>query len=139
MARVFLPCCYGYATTIRRAQGCGYHHGCIYFVLKKKPAARGYGYVAVSRFTSKKGCYLYGKLRRTDLLPVGEEREDEVLKRGYLTESSGDDCERGLQYVGMGSADPFNEEGMTSGENAQLSIDYGEEYELMDRADPFDD
>ena len=27
----FLPCCYGYATTIRRAQGCGFAHGCLYF------------------------------------------------------------------------------------------------------------
>ena len=27
----FLPCCYGYATTIRRAQGADLYHGCIYF------------------------------------------------------------------------------------------------------------
>ena len=26
----FLPCTYGYATTIRRAQGATYHHGCIF-------------------------------------------------------------------------------------------------------------
>ena len=26
----FLPCCYGYATTIRRAQGADLYHGCIY-------------------------------------------------------------------------------------------------------------
>ena len=35
---------------------------------------RGYGYVAVSRFKKRSGVYVYGKLRRTDFLPVGEDR-----------------------------------------------------------------
>ena len=68
---VFLPCCYGYATTIRRAQGASLDMGCIYFDQHKHAAGRGYGYVAVSRFRSRRGCHLYGKLRRTDFLPVG--------------------------------------------------------------------
>ena len=34
---------------------------------------RGYGYVAVSRFKRRAGVHLYGKLRRTDFLPVGED------------------------------------------------------------------
>ena len=80
---VFLPCCYGYATTIRRAQGLSLPLGCIYFDQLKHSAGRGYGYVAVSRFKTQAGCHLYGKLRRTDFLPVGEEKEDEVLQRGY--------------------------------------------------------
>ena len=42
---------------------------------------------------------MYGRLRRTDFLPVGEEKEDEVLERGYDSEDSGDDCERGLEYA----------------------------------------
>ena len=29
--QVFLPCCYGYATTIRRVQGASLHDGCLYF------------------------------------------------------------------------------------------------------------
>ena len=29
--RAFLPCTYGYASTIRRCQGSTLHHGCIYF------------------------------------------------------------------------------------------------------------
>ena len=78
---VFLPCCYGYATTIRRAQGADLSLGCIYMD-HKFPAGRGYGYVACSRFKTRAGCFLYGKLRRTDFLPVGEEQEDEVLERG---------------------------------------------------------
>ena len=114
--RRFLPCCYGYATTIRRAQGCGFHHGCIYFDLKRYPAARGYGYVAVSRFVSRKGCYLYGKLRRTDFLPVGEEKEDEVLERGWDSVTSSDDSEHGYsENIGSSSlAAPAEEEGTSS-------------------------
>ena len=71
--RCFLPCTYGYATTIRRAQGATYRHGCIWFD-HTYPAERGYGYVAASRFKSKKGIYLFGKVRRTDWLPVRESK-----------------------------------------------------------------
>ena len=76
---VFLPCCYGYATTIRRAQGTSLQMGALYFNQRKFPAGRGYGYVGISRFRSRHGCYLYGKLRRTDFLPVGEDQEYEAL------------------------------------------------------------
>ena len=38
----FLPCCYGYATTIRRAQGASLDIGCLYFDQKKHMAGRGY-------------------------------------------------------------------------------------------------
>ena len=72
--RCFLPCTYGYATTIRRAQGGTYTHGCIYFDHSRPPAS-GYGYVAVSRFRSKGGIYLYGKVRRTDWRPVRTDRD----------------------------------------------------------------
>ena len=91
----FLPCCYGYATTVRRAQGASLDHGCVYFDQKWHHAGRGYGYVAVSRFKTRAGVFLYGKLRRTDFLPVGEEKEDEVLERGWESLSSSDE-ERGI-------------------------------------------
>ena len=51
----FWPCCDGYATTIRRAQGCGFYRGCIYFDLSKRHAAKVYGYVAESRLKTKQG------------------------------------------------------------------------------------
>ena len=35
---VFLPCCYGYATTVRRAQGASLALGCIWFNQKRFPA-----------------------------------------------------------------------------------------------------
>ena len=81
---IFLPCCYGYATTIRRAQGASLDQGCLYFDQKKYAAGRGFGYVAASRFKSRAGCCLYGRLRVTDFLPVGEPKETEVLQRGFL-------------------------------------------------------
>ena len=78
----------------------------------------------MSRFKTKHGCYLYGKLRRTDFLPVGDEREDEVLERGVLLASSASDSEGsmsgGMQYVGQSSLAGDIEEGMTYGDNEPL-------------------
>ena len=62
--------------------------GCIYMDQRKRAAGRGYAYVAVSRFQSRAGCHWFGKLRRSDFLPVGEEKEDEVLERGFESEST---------------------------------------------------
>ncbi len=107
---VFLPCCYGYATTVRRAQGADLFHGCIYFEQKKRVATRGYGYVACSRFKSREGCYVLGKLRRSDILPAGPEKAGEILERGYDSVSSSDDEGKGLEYAcadqGEYDADP---------------------------------
>ena len=77
--------------------------GCLYFNQHKYPAARGYGYVGVSRFRSRAGCFLYGKLRVTDFLPVGEPKEDEVTERGYLSASvASDDDDFGMEYAFQG-------------------------------------
>ena len=65
----FRPCTYGYATTIRRAQGATDRHGSLWFD-HVHPPERGYGYVGASRFKSKSGIYLHGQIRRTDWLPV---------------------------------------------------------------------
>ena len=88
---IFLPCCYGYATTIRRAQGASLDLGCIWFDQRRHHAGRGYGYVGVSRFKTRAGCFLYGKLRVTDFLPVGEAKDDELLERGVQSETSDED------------------------------------------------
>ena len=95
----FLPCCYGYATTIRRAQGASLSMGCIYFDQKYRCAGRGYGYVAASRFRTRGGCYLYGHKRRTDFLPVGGEDTEEVLERGYESKSDEDEDGPGTEYA----------------------------------------
>ena len=40
-------------------------------------------------------CYWYGKLRRTDFLPIGPDRDDEVFERGSESADSDseEDCE----------------------------------------------
>ena len=123
----FLPCCYGYATTIRRAQGADLYAGCLYFN-GKKPAARGYGYVGCSRFKSRAGCFLYGKLRCSDFLPFGEEKEDEVLERGYYSLSSDDEEGRGREYLGGQEwnepEDASDAEVSQFAGNALLSVDF---------------
>ncbi len=58
--QLFLPCCYGYATTVRKAQGASLDQGCIFFDQKRRAAGRGYGYVAVSRFKTGAGCFVFG-------------------------------------------------------------------------------
>ena len=112
--RRFLPVAYGYATTVRRAQGASLDMGCIYFDQKRRAAGRGYGYVAVSRFKSRAGCFLYGKLRTTDFLPVGE---GEIPERGVLSEGT-DTEEEGIEFVGSAGTDAdFSVEGMVIADN----------------------
>ena len=85
--KVFLPCCYGYATTIRRAQGSSLHLGALYFD-HCFPPERGYGYVGASRFRSSAGLYFYGRIRRSDWLPVGAPKPDQVTRRSAASLSS---------------------------------------------------
>ena len=101
----FLPLTYGYATTVRRAQGASLDMGCIYFDQKRRAAGRGYGYVAVSRFKAREGCYLYGKVRQSDFLPVGDGTKSEITERGVLSESA-DSEEEFMETIGAGS-DPY--------------------------------
>ena len=66
--RSVLPCSYGYATTIRKAQGASLSAGCLFFD-HSYPASRGYGYVGASRFRNKAGLFYFGCIRRSDWLP----------------------------------------------------------------------
>ena len=126
----FLPCCYGYATTIRRAQGADIVHGAIWMDNKYHPAARGYGYVGISRFQSRSGVYLFGKLRRSDFLPVGPDLESEQLERGYHSVDSDSEDGAGLEYAHSAAAaedgDSDNSDGIDEGVgNALLAVDFG--------------
>lgn len=71
----FLPCTYGYATTIRRAQGSSLGLGALYFD-HCYPPERGYGYVGASRFRIAERIYHFGCIRRTDWLPVCKNQDD---------------------------------------------------------------
>ena len=57
---------------------------------------------------------MYGKLRRTDFLPVSHEMDDEVLERGWDSVTSSSDSEHGQQYVGRSALAGFEEDGMDS-------------------------
>ena len=46
----FLPVCYGYATTIRRAQGASLDLACIWFNQKRLPAGPSFGYLVPTMY-----------------------------------------------------------------------------------------
>ena len=115
----FLPCVYGYATTVRRAQGADLDLGCVFFD-QRRPAGRGYGYMGVSRFRTRGGCYLYGKAQRTDFLPVGPNRDDEVLERGYDSVSTEEGEGADLEYAYASSEDEEVDRDLTAGSAACL-------------------
>ena len=121
--QIFLPCSYGYGSTIRRSQGADLDLGCIYFD-QKMPAGRGYGYVAVSRFKSRAGCFLYGKMRRTDFLPVGEVQTDEVLERDIESQSSDEDDGCGLEYAFSEGDECISELGDEDGDSGHQLVDF---------------
>ena len=95
--------------------------GCLYFDQAHHHAGRGYGYVGASRFRSREGCFLYGRIRRTDFLPVGEPQEHEVTERGIESESSDEDdvpkCNWGNALSGrMGGYDDDGDSNSSEGE-----------------------
>ena len=77
--QMHLPCTYGYGMTIRRSQGSTLDAGCMYFD-HCYPPERGYGYVGVSRFRFKAAIYHYGRIRRTDWLPVKTSIDDQMVR-----------------------------------------------------------
>ena len=92
--RSFVPCVYGYAITVRKAQGATLDKVVLYFDLFK-PNPRGFAYVGGSRVRSMSGLYYFGTIRRSDWLPVGGPGEPiEQEGRGVLSEDdeSDDDC-----------------------------------------------
>ena len=108
----FLPCTYGYASTIRRAQGSSLAMGCSYFD-HCYPPERGYGYVGAFRFRSADGLFLYGKVRRTDWLPVGEPMSMEQLHRGAESmseDSDFDEQDRELELLYDNEDDEYDQE-----------------------------
>ena len=84
--RPFLPVTYGYAMTMRKAQGSTLDIVVLWFD-HCYPADRGYGYVGASRVREARLLALMGKVRRTDWLPVGE-NEGEQLRRGSDSEDT---------------------------------------------------
>ena len=89
--RKFLPVAYGYATTMRRAQGATLEGVGLWF--DRRLPDRGYAYVGVSRAKLRDSVFHVGKLRQTDWLPVGEPTEDEHTRLSIFSESSNNEEE----------------------------------------------
>ena len=104
--RHVFPCAYGYATTIRKAQGASLAAGCLYFD-HCYPSERGYGYVGASRFRSKDGIFYYGTLRRSDWLPR-QTSEDQQVVRSMDSES--EDSRDAANESEYGSSDGSSED-----------------------------
>ncbi|CAJ1358990.1 unnamed protein product, partial [Effrenium voratum] len=81
----FMPCVYGYALTIRRAQGSTLD--CAILRFDKKRPDRGYAYVAASRVRSADRLILMGPVRRTDWLPVGKDDGSQQIFPSSLSDS----------------------------------------------------
>ena len=80
--------------------------------------------VACSRFKSRAGCFVYGKVRRSDFLPVGEELEEEVLERGYDSVSSDDSDGAGLEYAFENQSDDGSEVSVGGAANMLEAVDF---------------
>ena len=103
--KIFMPYTYGYAMTMRRAQGSTLDMACLWFN-HSFPPDRGYAYVGASRVRNHRDLYLMGKLRRTDWLPVGDgEDRDEQLRRGSESVDTPVDSEMGSDDYGASEKD----------------------------------
>lgn len=108
----FVPLCYGYAMTMRRAQGSTLDLVGLWFD-HCHPADRGYAYVGASRVRTAAGLYLVGKIRRTDWLPVGGCADSEQLRRGYESATTDEDSSAASEDQGASessSEDPGESE-----------------------------
>ena len=83
----FLPVAYGWATTMRRAQGATLEKVGLWF--DRRVPDRGYAYVGLSRAKRQADVYLLGKVRRTDWRPVnGEDDPEEQNRPSALSDST---------------------------------------------------
>ena len=88
--QMFLPVAYGWATTIRRAQGATLGRVGLWF--DRRVGDRGYAYVGVSRAKLKADVYHLGQIRRTDWRAVGGENDPaEQSLPSVLSDSTGSD------------------------------------------------
>ena len=72
---------------------------------------------------------MYGKLRRSDFLPAGEEKPDEVLERGYYSLDSEDDEGCGLEYAFQTNAFDDLVEGEDEGRASNDFLEKGNDLE----------
>ncbi len=113
--KTFVPFCYGYAMTIRRSQGSTLEQVGLWFD-HKYPADRGYAYVGASRVRRAIDLWLIGKVKRSDWLPVGEEKEQEQARRDHLSETTSSNSEFGSEDQGDSDDEGDEDQGATTSE-----------------------
>ena len=129
----FLPCVYGYAMTTRKAQGSSVDYAVLYFDLFK-PAPRGFAYVGASRVRRSAGLFYFGKIRRSDWLPVNGDPMHEQPDRG---DDSNDSSESGRAPSIDESSD--DDGGLSMGEDSGMDSMAGSvASDIFDLADPHD-
>ena len=133
--RVHLPCAYGYATTIRRAQGSSLDAGALYFD-HCYPPERGYAYVGASRFRSGAGIFHFGPIRRSDWLPVGGGGDDEQIYRGVESESE-DEQDEENEMLYSGSEGGLSEDDAVSDAGGIPLVDIDSDGDDCDLSFPF--
>ena len=84
--RRYLPVAYGYATTMRRAQGATMD--AIGLLFDRRMPDRGYAYVGTSRAKLSSMVFHLGRIRQTDWLPVGGTASEEHTCLSALSDSS---------------------------------------------------
>ena len=115
----YLPCTYGYATTMRRAQGASHDYVCLYFDAPFEPD-RGYGYVGASRCKNAAGLYYFKRLRRTDWLPIGGKGDpDEEPKRGDASDAESMESDDGWDGDAESGCSHLRSEGYVSSDGHQ--------------------
>jgi hypothetical protein len=111
----FMPYIYGYAMTMRRAQGSTLEKVGLWFE-HSYPPDRGYAYVGSSRVRSHQDLFLMGKLRRTDWLPVGGGPDDQ-LRRECDSEDTQSNSDFGSEDQGASDSGSASEDQGASSES----------------------
>ena len=126
--QVFMPCSYGYAMTIRRAQGSTLGLVTICFDQRHYPAEKGYAYVGASRVRRAEDLFYFGKMRTSDWTPCGVER----MERSWESESDPSDSESGQRGDEEGEEDDADRFAI-SDDSEQDECDYDGENSEDDR------
>ncbi len=99
------------------------------------PPGRGYGYVGASRARSREGLYLYGRVRRTDWLPVGGDSDEEDTMRGE--ESLSDEEAEIAEDIGSDEDSRFDVELRRGELQAEEDLRFEETAEISEDEGPF--
>ena len=90
--------------------------------------------MATSRFKSKAGVYLYGKVRRTDFIPVHSKRDRDNYQQ-FRSDESGSDYDSAEEEVYVHDYDNYRTYGPNRDDDSDLSSGYGSDDSLSINSD----